>query len=372
MENVSLELGESHALIEILQTALRHNGTYKGAITSRYDKDLSESLQGMVGSVSVIPLTVEVLKVVLDAVEDSLPAPSEPQENDVVTLGLEGRQCINILNRIVQASIKKDEPKKKSGRLASLSNDDAITLYRELYFSSGNKHWVYISQLYIPQSSPMTPMTLVLICKDMKGTQVEQDLLRAAEKAIKESLTHTYAEYLLSVESTYSMISYIHQLPGLVHFILVERTEQRVHAPNIVSLFGPDSPLLKNKEISKNAVKLLKNKIWDLCYQSQEFLARGYFTTIMMTGEFQYYYCLWFDSSGPKIPKITFPFNWNPKQPLNYKFYNLIQNNMVKSYGPVQCYELYALYLNFLPVKMVENHSQQLASKLLGKSVRWH
>lgn len=121
-----------------------------------------------------------------------------------------------------------------------------------------------------------------------KGTPAERQTLELAEKQIKESLTHTYAEYLLSIENTYSMISYIHHFPGIVHFILAERTEQRfafssesiltsarVHAPNIVSLFGPDSPLIHDKTVTKNAMNLLKRKVWDLCYQSQEFLARG-------------------------------------------------------------------------------------------------
>lgn len=45
---------------------------------------------------------------------------------------------------------------------------------------------------------------------------------------------------------------------------------------------------------------------------------------------------------------------------------------MMNIYGPnIQCYELYALYLNFLPVKMVENHSRQLASNLLGRQLKW-
>lgn len=41
-----------------------------------------------------------------------------------------------------------------------------------------------------------------------------------AERAISEQLLNTYAGYLLSIESTNSMISYVHYLPGLVHFIL--------------------------------------------------------------------------------------------------------------------------------------------------------
>jgi hypothetical protein len=37
----------------------------------------------------------------------------------------------------------------------------------------------------------------------------------------------------------------------------------------------------------------------------------------------------------------------------------------------IKCYELYALYLNFLPVKVVVTHSKTLSAKLLGKSDKY-
>jgi hypothetical protein len=44
---------------------------------------------------------------------------------------------------------------------------------------------------------------------------------------------------------------------------------------------------------------------------------------IMKIGEFQYYYCLWFDAGTTEttgtVLKINVPFNWDPKKPLNHK-----------------------------------------------------
>lgn len=102
-----------------------------------------------------------------------------------------------------------------------------------------------------------------------------------------------------------------------------------------------------------------------MCYQAQEFLARGYFTMIMKCGEFQYYYNMWFESSTGQPLPIRSAFNWDPKKPLTQTFYRFLKAKMEQDYGPgVQCYELYALYLNFIPIQMVESHSKELVSRL--------
>lgn len=41
---------------------------------------------------------------------------------------------------------------------------------------------------------------------------------------------------------------------------------------------------------------------------------------IMKIGEFQYYYCLWFEAGTTgNVLKIIAPFNWDPKKPLNHR-----------------------------------------------------
>ena len=39
--------------------------------------------------------------------------------------------------------------------------------------------------------------------------------------------------------------------------------------------------------------QLLKEKIWDMCYQAQQKLSEGYFFMLMKSGAFQYSYRLW-------------------------------------------------------------------------------
>jgi len=69
------------------------------------------------------------------------------------------------------------------------------------------------------------------------------------------------------------MISYIDKVPGLIHFILVDRTSNRILAPRIGALIGHACPL--RAKLSDKQGKILKVAIWDLVYQAQSFLARG-------------------------------------------------------------------------------------------------
>lgn len=260
------------------------------------------------------------------------------------------------------------KPKKERGK----STYSPIKVHRDIHLQSGSFS-VYITQLAARPNNIMAPLILVLLSRDVsqkKASDIEKNKLVSAERAISESLLNTYAGYLLSIESTNSMISYIHYLPGLVHFILVERTDNRVTAPKITGMFGPDSPNAEKPLQVKRTIKILKSKIWEMCYISQEFLSRGYYSMVLKSGEFQYYYNLWFENNyGQNIP-IKIPLE--SKRPLTHEFYKQLQLHMEQEHGHnIKCYELYALYLNFLPVKVVVTHSKTLSAKLLGKGDKY-
>jgi len=91
---------------------------------------------------------------------------------------------------------------------------------------------------------------------------------------------------------------------------------------------------------------------------------------VMKCGNFQYYYNLWFESSTGTPLSVNHPFGWDPKKPLNQQFYNHIQSKMESEYASsgIKCYEIYALYLKFLPLKVVEQHSQMLINSLLKET----
>jgi hypothetical protein len=79
---------------------------------------------------------------------------------------------------------------------------------------------------------------------------------------------------------------YVHQLPGLVHFIYIDRTTNRIIAPIIGPLHGQQYE--QNEETTKHMIGILTKKVWEMCYLAQKHLSLGYCSMLMKSGEFQY------------------------------------------------------------------------------------
>lgn len=360
-------VGYAHPMVEVLQCLLTYMGQFTTPIENTFSSTMFNALRDVLKderAASVLRTeTVQKLLEVVDHIDLDKAALVDTQD-----LKFTAAQCISICSYVVSKANSTDKNARRSSYVGDQSQN-LQTVYREIHLQSGGKYtpfWVYVSQVVDNPNRPMAPMVLIFICQNMQGSDQELRLLKAAEHQVKEAL-HWHAAYLLNTESTYSMISYINQLPGLIHFILVERSENVVTTPSITGLFGPESPHNKDTRIVNNTTQILKHKIWDMCYQAQEFLARGYFTMIMKCGEFQYYYNLWFvQTSTGRQAAIRTAFNWDPKKPLTHGFYKSLKQKMEQEYGAVQCYELYALYLNFVPIQMVESHSRELVARLLS------
>ena len=138
----------------------------------------------------------------------------------------------------------------------------------------------------------------------------------------------------------------MHKLPGLIHFIFVDRFTERVVAPSCVFLSRSCcnetnthttlslslsliriTPLEGKKfegadESSKAKTALLKKKVWEMVFCGQKALTQGYSSMIMAAGEFQYVYRVWFvDENQVELPladiplaKVPSPFVMNPSQ----------------------------------------------------------
>jgi len=165
-------------------------------------------------------VTVEVIPAILKQIEDHSSLSKTPTESPS---GLSLFQCVKVLNLVYL--------------LVNLNKEIPTQIYTKIYLENEGKyspHWVFISEI-------QTPMTLVVILKNAAGSSEEKDLLLKSKQNIGNSLKLSYMDFLLTVENTFSMITYVHLIPGLVHYIIVDRTNNTVHAPAITSLFGPYS-----------------------------------------------------------------------------------------------------------------------------------
>jgi len=88
---------------------------------------------------------------------------------------------------------------------------------------------------------------------------------------------------------------------------------------------------------------------------------------LMTSGEYNYSYKLWFETESGSGSVLTLRDSVSPgvKTPINSEFYVRLQQKYFSSIPKVKCYELYALYLGVLPLKVVERHNQLLIKLLL-------
>lgn len=222
-------------------------------------------------------------------------------------------------------------------------------VYQTCYLSSFNyaPGTIYLARF-------MNRITLVLLSSAKTETAEEKNALESVEKAVQEELEANYGSYILSMESSYTMITYIHLLPGLVHFIYVERTSNKFIAPEISHLGGEVTPAQ------------IKRHVWHLCYQSTEFLSRGAFEMVQTNGPFQYSYKLFFMDNSGAILQPREQRTIEHKTPVNPQFYKRLTSQLFPS-QPMRCFELFTLYVGSISHKLIQKHNDALISLLNKK-----
>lgn len=282
-------------------------------------------------------------------------------------------------------------------RVKSYSPAPSERVYQQVFLSS-NQHQprsLYCAKLH-------DRVTLLVITSNTQTSEAERQDLIKVESAVRESLMENYASYLLSVENSFTMISYMHQLPGLVHFIFVDRTSNRILAPGISSLIGNASKY-NTAHGREQMLSTLKGYIWQMCYQGYESLCKGFFDMVMKYGDFQFSYKLWFeDLAGNRLNAPSNDVedkgiasdaalgrsddspgehrNESParrrrhyvhshvssKEPIARDFYKKLQKSLFPQ-GNVKCYELYCLYIGSVSLKIIDQYNSNLIGLLTEK-----
>eukprot|EP01113_Clastostelium_recurvatum_P003563 TRINITY_DN11557_c0_g1_i3.p1 TRINITY_DN11557_c0_g1~~TRINITY_DN11557_c0_g1_i3.p1 ORF type:complete len:813 (+),score=167.06 TRINITY_DN11557_c0_g1_i3:109-2439(+) len=221
--------------------------------------------------------------------------------------------------------------------------------------------WVYCAEV---QEST----TLVIINKGMTGTAEEKAKLDKIQDSLRDWLNKNYANYLVAKEKAHlPILQYLHMLPGLVHYIFVDRTANRVQAPTITPLHGQQ---YRDSASTQRMLTLLKGRVWDMYYHAHRHLAMGYTSMVMRSGDFQYSYRLWVeDDEGAEQP-LDLPRSQYPATPQSHKFYkDLLRAQYPSQLPQMKCYELYTLYLGILPAALVSKNDKALVALLLEGDV---